>query len=291
MSVLSAHPRLALLLPWLVATGCADGSKTPDGSPDAGNLDLATDPWIQLPSLEAMPAIDVAPSPEAPADAPIPRPPATRDAPAGEARAPTTVLDGGYVLDEDFTSTGAAEWQALDVRDTKMSTGEWSVNQGDSGSILTQGKIDTDTWHIIYADVDLAQDQIVEARLRMLDLSAKTASYMAALFGRYDPNPEHDSGYFVALRGNGSVTLRKRENGSSASWGGSTAYGIRAGKWYTVRLEIIGATLTAFIDGVEVCHVTDESPLAGSHVGLGAFGATLEVDRILAVGLDSESGF
>jgi hypothetical protein len=280
MSGFPAYLRLAFLAPLLVVAGCNDVRSTPSRNSDGGRDRPRDQAPGESSSLEVTPAYDAGSPIDTPYDAPGLRPPATRDAPASEARSPTPIPDAGYVFVEDFSSTVTTEWQALDMQGSTINPGVWSVVLGDSGSVLTQGKLDMDTWHIAYADTELGRDQIVEARLRVLDFYAESPSCSAALLGRYDPR--YDSGYFVALRADGSVTLRKRENGTSAAWGGSTEQGFRAGVWYTVRLEIVGAAITAFIDGVEVYHVTDESPLTGGHVGLGAFGTTLEVDRIFA---------
>jgi hypothetical protein len=280
MAVFRAHVGLAILPPLLVAAGCAGAGRAPCGNCDAGNADTPPSQAYDAPSSEAVRAAEAAAALDTEADAAEVWLPATRDAPESEARPPTPVVDGGYLLVEDFTSKAAPGWDMLDVRNGSISAGTWAVILGDDGSLFTQGLLDATTWHIAYATAELADNQIVEARLRIAGFYAETPSYQAALFGRYDAAT--DSGYFVALRGDGSVTLRRRDRGTNASWGGSVAQGIRAGVWYTVRLEIIGNEIAAFVDGVEVCAVSDGSPLKSGHVGLGAFGATLEVERLLA---------
>jgi hypothetical protein len=280
MAAICAHVRLAILAPLLVAAGCAGAGRAPCVHCDGGKTDAPTGQAMDLPSSEAALHAETATEAFVPAEAADVRLPATRDTPGSEARPGTPIPDGGWLWVEDFESEENPNWEALDVRNASSTSGEWSVVRGDFGSLFTQGVLDTTTWHIAYATADLGPDQIIEARLRVVDFFAETPSYMVALFGRYDPAT--DSGYFVALRADGSVTLRKRERGANASWGGGVAGGIRRGVWYTVRLEIIGDALTAFIDGVEVYAVTDDEPLSQGHIALGAFGATLEVDRVLA---------
>jgi len=289
MPAFPASPRFSLLVPLLAAAGCADESGARAPVADGGIPDLGLDPTAKLPAIEAPPTVDTA----SPSDAPLfdLRAPATRDAIAGETRRPLALPDAGRIFIDDFTPTASALWQAVDVRSSGDSPDTWPVIMVDSCSCaaLTQGKIDGDIWHIAYADSELGENQIIEARLRVIDFYAPTPSYTAALFGRYDPNQQH--GYFVALRADGSVTVRKRENGTNASWGGSVPQRFRAGVWYDVRLEIVGATIAAFIDGVEVYRVTDPTPLFGNYAGLGTFGATLEVDRFLAAEiLEEEAG-
>jgi hypothetical protein len=278
MVVFFAHLRLALLTLLLAAASCDATLPTPCRTCDAS---IGDGPLVQTQDVhlaEAAPALDAS------ADAAEPWPPTSRDAPAGEAQTPTPIPDAGYLVVEDFAAGTTPAWEALAVRNGIRYDGTWDVVQGDSGSLFTQGFLDGTTWHIAYATMDIGRNQVVEATLRVADFYAQAPSYVAALFGRYDPLT--DSGYFVALRGDGSVTLRRRDRGTNASWGGSVPGRFRPGVWYSVRLEIIGNAITAFLDGVEVSTVTDPSPLAGDHVGLGAFGAILEVDRVSAAGLD-----
>jgi pectate lyase len=156
---------------------------------------------------------------------------------------------------------------------------------GSSGSLLAQGVLDPNAWHIAYATAPLGADQIVEAQLRVVDFYDASPSSMAALFARYDPGS--DSGYLVALRGDGTVIVRRRDRGVTASWGGGVAAGIRTGTWYTVRLEVLGDAINAFIDGQPVYSVTDDAPLTTGGLALGSVGATLEVDRVAAADLSA----
>jgi GH43 family beta-xylosidase len=102
---------------------------------------------------------------------------------------------------------------------------------------------------------------------------------MAAVFARYDA--PSDSGYLLALRGDGRAILRKRTQGATASWASGPDLGIVPGHWYTVRLEVVGANVTAFIDGAFVMAVSDTNPLAGGTVAFGSYGATLEVQSVV----------
>jgi hypothetical protein len=103
---------------------------------------------------------------------------------------------------------------------------------------------------------------------------------MVGLFARYDASA--DSGYLLALRGDGSVIVRRRDHGVTASWGPGVAAGITTGDWYTVRLEVIGDAINAFLDERPIYSVTDDAPLPGGGLALGTVGATLETDRVAA---------
>jgi hypothetical protein len=278
MAVPRAYPRLAFPTLLLAAAGCDSVLPTPCNYCDAGTADTSL-----AQTTDAASSVDAS-VPDGSADAPEPWRPTSRDAPAGEAQIPTEVPDGGYLFVDDFATGANVTWEAFAVRNGIRYDGTWAVVPGSSGSLLTQGFLDATTWHIAYATNDIGSNQVIEARMRVADFYAQTPSYLAALFGRYDP--ETDSGYFVALRADGSVTLRRRDHGTNASWGGSVAGRFHAGIWYAVRLEIIGNAITAFLDGVEVAAVIDNNPLAAGHVGLGAFGAILEVASVSAAELD-----
>jgi hypothetical protein len=283
MSVARALAPLAILAPLLVGASCSSAGSTPCVFCDAGKADQPVDRAEDFPAWETDPADETAAeAASGPADVAAGEAwrPATRDTPAGEAPQLTPVLDGGYVLADDFESGEAAGWKVLGAQGLGAYPGDWSVIEGDSGSVFAQGMLDADAWHIAYATAAIGPDQIIEAKLRVVDFLAEAPSYMAALFGRYDPTS--DSGYLLALRGDGSVIVRKRDHGTSASWGGGSERAIRPGVWYTVRLEIMGGALNAFLDGTPVYSVVDDSPLPAGGIALGSFGATMEIDRVFA---------
>jgi hypothetical protein len=279
---MSPLSRFRALIGPLLLTGLACSSGPPPCAHcDGGEADLAIDRAQDWPASEASPAGETAGEALAdPDDVTDGGPPATRDTPPGEAPRLTPISDAGYLLDDDFQTGKAPDWEVLPGSDADAALGGWSVILGTSGTVFSQGILDPKTWHIAYAKADIGPEQIIEARLRVVDFYAATPSSAAAVFGRYDPS--NDSGYFVALRGDGSAIIRKRDHGISASWGGGFPAAIGSGIWYTVRLEVIGDTISAFVDGVPVYSVTDDDPLAGGGIALGTVGATMEVDRVSA---------
>lgn len=282
-------PRLArpCFLVWsslLASAGCASTTSAPCRTCDAGAPDQRVDrPLHPTTDSEAGQAGETAGDLPAAVDTAPDGPPPMRDTAAGEAPDPTPLLDAGYQLDDDFQTGRAPGWEIRLGDDPDASAGAWSVIIGTSGTILSQGVLDPGKWHIAYATAALASDQLVEARLRVVDFSAPGPASMAALFARYDPST--DSGYYLALRGDGSAVIRRRVRGVSASWGGGTLAGIRAGAWVTARLEVRGGVLNAFLDGVHVHAAVDDEPLSGGGVAVGSIGATLEVDRVSAAEL------
>lgn len=278
-----------LLLPASLAiAGCTGSGSSPCRSCDAGLPDAADAVLADGPDGDGAQG-DEAPAEVADAaiDTRDARPPATRDVPAGEAPWPTPILDGGYLYVDEFQNANAPGWIAAGTTDRDASLGTWSVILGSSGAVLAQGILDQSTWHIAYSTTPLGADQIIEAQLRIVDFYDASPSSMAALFARYEPGS--DSGYLVALRGDGTVIVRRRDHGVTASWGGGVAAGIRAGTWYTVRLEVLGDAINAFIDGHAVYSVTDDAPLTTGGLAFGTVGATLEVDRVAATDLPSRA--
>lgn len=170
-------------------------------------------------------------------------------------------------------------WQTADPGSGGTLDTDWSIVVAQSGPVYCQGALDNRNWHISHASLAPLDDQIVEAIVHIDDFYAATSSYMAAVFARYDS--QSDSGYLLALRGDGRAILRKRLRGATASWASGPDLGIVPGNWYTVRLEVVGATVTAFVDGAFVMAVTDNAPLGGGTVALGTYGATMEVQTVV----------
>lgn len=201
------------------------------------------------------------------------------DAPAGEAAGLSPVPDGGVLLFEDFSDGKADGWRNHDWNEAGAPDDDWKVILGDTGSVYSESSLDKSEWHIVFAGASAVTDQIVEAKMRVVEFYDASASFVAALFARYDPTT--DSGYFAALRGDGSIIIRKRLQGKSASWAAGVDASIAPGIWYTVRLEVLGSTVNAFLDGKLVYSIVDSDPLAAGTAALGSYGATVEVDRVL----------
>jgi len=294
MHSLRAMARLALLAPLAMGAACSSSPTQPCTGCDAGKADRPGN------SADQAPSADPTPIPDANSEAAIedqalafdenasldqtdgfPRDGSDAnltDAPLGEAAGPSTVPDGGFLLVEDFSDGKADGWRTHDWNEAGAPDNDWTVFVSDTGSVYSEGSLDKSEWHLAFAGADAVTDQIVEARLRVVEFYDATPSFVAALFARYDPT--QDSGYFVALRGDGSVIIRKRLQGKSASWATGVDVGIAPGVWYTVRLEVLGSTLNAFLDGKLIYSVVDNDPLASGTVALGTYGATVEVDRV-----------
>jgi hypothetical protein len=285
---------LTILAPLVIGAACSSPQNQPCPGCDAGKSDRADASTERGPAADTTPVPDDA-SEEAALDQALavdqqvpldqaetfPRDGSQAgavDAPTGEAAGPSPVPDGGVLLFVDFSDGKADGWRTHDWNEAGAPDNDWNLIRGDAGSVYSESSLDKSEWHIAYAGANAVTDQIVEARLRVVEFYDTSPSFVAALFARYDPIA--DSGYFLALRGDGSVIIRKRLQGKSASWAAGVDASIVPGAWHTVRLEVLGGTINAFLDSTLVYSVVDSDPLAAGTVALGTYGATVEVDRI-----------
>jgi hypothetical protein len=292
---------LVLLAPLVIGAGCSSPASQPCTTCDAGNTDRSdgpSDPVADAPSPDTAPisdteteavvvdqalAFDQDRTEEAPVDQAQPSAldgleARQADGPGGEAAGLSPVPEGEILLWSDFEQGTTDGWRTADWTDAGTEDPDWSVFLGNTSYVYSEGSLDNREWHIAFTGSAAVADQIVEARMRVVEFYEAAPSFGAALFARYDPHT--DSGYFVALRGDGSVIIRKRLLGKNASWKSGASAGIVPGAWYTVRLEALGDTVHAFLDGNLVYSVVDSDPLATGTAALGSYGATIEVDRI-----------
>ena len=107
------------------------------------------------------------------------------------------------------------------------------------------------------------------------DLSS--SSYAGACARVQDPN----NNYCIVLRSDHSVAIRKTVAGSSTTIGPTLGTTIETGVWHTIRIIIVGNTITAWFGGLEVGTVVD-SDLSAGGIGLVTHGASAEFDEVSA---------
>jgi hypothetical protein len=174
----------------------------------------------------------------------------------------------GTLLFSDDFEMGASHWVA-------STTGDWSVVT-DGTMVYEQATLSNDFRIAAAGDVSWT-DQVVEARVKVLSFGGSSSSYVAGVCGRV-----HDlmNFYCAVIRSNdGKVAIRARLNNSGTTLGTPGTAGAVAGTWYTLRLEIIGTTLNAYLDGVLKTTVSD-STIASGGVGLGTQNASAEFDDV-----------
>ena len=91
-------------------------------------------------------------------------------------------------------------------------------------------------------------DVVVEARVKVLSFSGTSSSDAAAICARLS-NTTHF--YYFALQADGKAKLKIQNDGNS-SLGSSIDIGFQPNTWYTMKLQVVGNTLTAFVNGTKV---------------------------------------
>jgi hypothetical protein len=182
---------------------------------------------------------------------------------SGGARLPS----GDLLFSDDFETSNAEDWIA-------NTQGDWSIVT-DETNVYEQATM-SNNFRVAVAGDAAWTDQVVEARVKVLSFGGGSTSYLVGVYARFQDLDNH---YYVALREDGKVAIRMRLEGSSTTLGSAVEAGIVPGTWYEVRLEAVGSSLTAYLDGELKVTVTDGSISAGA-VGLGSTNATAVFDDV-----------
>ena len=108
-------------------------------------------------------------------------------------------------------------------------------------------------------------DVVVEARVKVVAFNGTSSSDMAAICARLTDG-EHF--YFFGIQSDGRAKIKVNDGGNS-SIGSSINIpgGFQLNTWYTMRLSVVGSTLTAYINDTMVGQETDTSLISGA-IGL-----------------------
>jgi hypothetical protein len=120
-------------------------------------------------------------------------------------------------------------------------------------------------------------DQIVEARVRPRAFNAAGDPWFGVMARYADAN----NYVYVSLRRSNTVTLRKLQNGSIVQLG-SAVLPVTLDAWYTLRLETVGSSVRAYVNGRLLLEATDPQPAIG-RVGLLGYRTAADYDDIRAV--------
>jgi len=178
---------------------------------------------------------------------------------------------GTWAFCDNFEGSNANSWTVQ-----KGSSSDFSV-QVDGSKVYRQGNSTSANWSTSRVNRSWQENQTVEARLRPISFASSTSS--VGLFLRYTTTPTGDCAHFMALNGDGSLSINKWVNGVPTILGSSVAAGITAGTWYAVKLVQTGARMDAYLDGNLVLSRGGSWCEVGS-VGVGSVGASFEVDDV-----------
>lgn len=178
------------------------------------------------------------------------------------------------------TGSGATSGTVLFSDDFENGTSKWLTN-GAAGGTATIG---TDGSHVYELNMTMSKvflaagngswgDQTISARIKPLSFTGSSSSYFAGLCGRV---ADASNFYCVALRSDGKLSIR--DGGGAIGTPGSVSSNIATGTWYTVKLEIIGTTINAYLNGTLVD--TAVASIAKGGVGLAVENTDAEFDDV-----------
>ena len=174
---------------------------------------------------------------------------------------------------EDFENASevAAGWIAGDTN------GTWTLVT--DGSMVYQGTAASDETLVAGGNVAWT-NQIVEVQVKVV--STDSSSWIADVMPRF---ADLDDYYQLSLYASG-LQLHKRQAGSRTQLGDKykPATPPATGTFYTIKVEISdgagGATITAWLDGVQALTFLDATPIPAGGIGLGVEDATAEFDDV-----------
>lgn len=125
-----------------------------------------------------------------------------------------------------------------------------------------------------------ADDQIVRVRAR-LDTFATPTGSQERWFGVMARYVDDSNYYYLTLRSSNTVSLRKVVNGSIVTLA-SAPLAVSPARWYQLRLDAVGSSLRAYVDGVLALEASDGSHASGTS-GPVMFKAAVDYDDFSVV--------
>ncbi|GIJ60835.1 pectate lyase family protein [Virgisporangium aurantiacum] len=149
--------------------------------------------------------------------------------------------------------------------------GSWSVVTDGSG-VLRQAGTSSDAR--ARAGTASWTDYAVTARVRPTAFNG--SNRFVAVLARAQSNTSY---YYLALRSNNTVELKKLVNGSSTTLA-TASVTVTVGTWYTLRLEVSGTSLRGTVNGGAATSATD-SQFGSGQIGVATFNATASFDDVV----------
>ncbi|WP_329009927.1 pectinesterase family protein [Micromonospora rifamycinica] len=173
------------------------------------------------------------------------------------------VAHAATLFSDDFTDGDLAGWS--------RSGGTWSVAADDSPA-LQQARGDTGDARLFAGSASWA-DQAVQARVKPLTLPGNG---MVALLARASGATSY---YRLALLAGDQVRLEAVRSGRATPLG-AVSHPVAVGGWHTLRIEVAGAVVRGWVDGVPVGAGTATLTATG-RIGVQTGNATARFDDVL----------
>lgn len=199
----------------------------------------------------------------------------------------------GLYFCDDFADGTADKWILLSSADNPEGepNGTFDVVD-DNGNNVLRFTANSEGGELAFIDVDAmdipSEDYYVEARIRPRENST-TRNKFIFLMARY-----HSEGNWYAgglnvqnSTDNTKVEIAKSVDGSidrPVQTGREIVQGTAGeldGQWYTVRLELIGDTLTIYFNGEEIGSTTDGDYTGIGDIGLFTYNKSFEIDDVI----------
>jgi pectate lyase len=167
------------------------------------------------------------------------------------------------LFSDDFQDGNAAGWSA--------SGGSWSVTTVDGSLAYQQTGTSSDAR--ARAGQSSWTNYTVTARVKPTAFNG--TNRFVALLARAQSATSY---YYLALRSNNTVELKKLVGGASTTLA-SGSVTVTVGTWYTLRLTVAGSSLSGQVNSGAVLTAND-SQFAGGQVGLATFNASAAFDDV-----------
>lgn len=182
---------------------------------------------------------------------------------------PTAPPTGGTLFSDDFESGNYNNWNTQN--------GSWSIttdgskvfrqsSTGDEGRAWTK----TTSW----------TDQSVQARVKVTNFNGSNRALVCARM------TDGNNYYAVAIQSD-KLELRKKVGGSTTTLT-SKNMTFSTNTWYTIRLDVVGDTLTAYVNGTQQLSATASGRNSGG-AGLIGMKAAVNFDDVIVTGSGSGS--
>jgi hypothetical protein len=177
---------------------------------------------------------------------------------------PTTLTQPAMVQ-ETFQSGNAARW-------TPLAGGSWSVATTPVSRVYRQSSLAGNATSLL-SNSDWTNQSI------QADIKPTAFSGNDRWFGLAVRRTDANSYYYLTARSSGALELKKIVNGTFETLA-STGLTVRAGSEYRLRLEAIGTTIKAYVDGTQVLQAIDSS-LSHGQAALMMYRTTADYDNVI----------
>jgi hypothetical protein len=157
-----------------------------------------------------------------------------------------------------FTTMYANDFESAAGPWTHTGLGFWNRRSGGS-TVYSQSSVAGDARASIGVPAD---DQIVRVRAR-LDTFASPSGTQERWFGVMARHVDDDNFYFLALRSSNFVSLRRMVNGNVTTLA-TRSLSVNPGTWYDLRLDAIGDSLRAYVNGNLLLEAADGTHATGN---------------------------